>query len=328
MGWPEDRDKRCRNNDAVAALGSPGKFYSCEAVLLGKGGDDGLWMRLVGSGLDDFHRCGALIVSREGIAYQERLATKGMPKGAGAFSTGAGAGEQGSLALTRSVIGTLVAAKRTKFTEWVWVARPHEITDATVDPAVESPHGPYAAVTVTAKGETLRFGLRLAPYRPAVMSALRELAGTAFDRTATSVGPPRTDGAYVYGRERNVSPDMTVLYFDGGNAYWFETTDLQNDIREIRAGESAFKPRPYMEGDDTFVIPDLKFQGIVVSDDRLIHWHVEYQTELFSAPCTEMRFVSHEEIERDWGAITAPLVQAPWPPVASSDGSFTAADVG
>jgi hypothetical protein len=328
MGWPDDCDKAYRHNEAVAALGcAPGKFYSCEAVLLGKGGDDGLWMRLVGSGRDDFHRCGSLLVAREGIAYQERLATRGMPKGAGAFTGGAPGGDSGSLALTRALIGMVVGAKGTKFTDWVWVARPNEISDAIVDPAVESPHGPYAGVAITAKGEVLRFGVRLAAYRPSVLSAIRQLAGTGFDRTAKPGSVLRTDGAYVYGRERNCSPDVQVLYFDGANAYWFSATDLQKSIRDIRVGESSMTPRPCVDDAGRFVIPDLRFRGVAVNDDRLIHWHTEFDTELFSAPYTEMRFVSHEEIERGWGMVTAPLVEALWPPVASADGSFTAPDI-
>jgi|GEM_PF-4698120 len=48
----------------------------------------------------------------------------------------------------------------------------------------------------------MRFGLRMAPKRPAVVSALREVGGASLASGQTSVGPPRTDGAYVYGREK------------------------------------------------------------------------------------------------------------------------------
>jgi hypothetical protein len=97
--WPDDRDRGFLNKTAVEAVGGADSYHS-EALLLGRGGDDGLWMRFLGSETNDFHRCGALIVARDRIAYQERISDSEMPKGMKVFSCDAEIARRGSASLT------------------------------------------------------------------------------------------------------------------------------------------------------------------------------------------------------------------------------------
>lgn len=331
MGWPEDRDVKYGHNAAVEALGcAPKQFYFCEAVLLGRGGDDGLWMRLVGSGVSDLHRCGALVVAPEGIAYRELVLTRPLPRGAHLLSS-TQPGERNSLVVTAAFVSAFIGytrARRAKPVDWIWVARPDEITDGTVEPAVPSAHGPFVAVTITAKGATMTFGVRLSPHRPALLAAIRDLAGTGYSKAGPSAGPPRTDGVYVYGREQKHSPDIHVLLFDKQNAYFFATTDLETSVRQCRSGEGRWKAHPWSPQPVSFTIPDQSIEGLTVSESLLIYWHTQLKTTLFPAPYTEMRFISDAEIAGGWGRVTAPLQEAPWPAALAANGSITAPEIG
>lgn len=298
--------------------------------MLGRGGDDGLWMRLLGSETDDFHRCGALIIARERIAYQERVASSEMPRGLDSFSSGDEA-QRGSISLTFSYLNALRASRKagkTSFTDWLWSAATADIEHVVVHPAIDSDHGPYAAADLTVRGEKVRFGLRLAANRPAVLCALREIGGTSLAGHTTSIGPPRTDGVYVYGREERASPSMSVAYFDGNNAYIFYTNSLQNSMKALQDGSSSLTGHPYIAQDGVHLIPDKDLRVITIDDHRLIHWHSASKASTFAAAYVERTFVSNAEIAEGWGMIRAPLERAPWPPTRSAQGDLVAPSIG
>jgi hypothetical protein len=268
-------------------------------VLLGRGGDDGLWMRLLGSGVDDFHRCGCLILTPEAVAYAERCAKRPRPK------------SNLGLAFRGAVLS--------KFHfDWVWTARAADIRSTLVEPAVESRHGPFVAVNFEVSGEHFRFGVRAAkPNLNACLTAARALGNSSLATRRASVRPPRTDGIYVRGREQNSSPHMEVLYFDGTHVAYFSTYNLQHDLQLVLTGEQSYELDEYRDDGSAYVIPSLGLEIIVVDDDRLIYWHESARETFFPAPYGEYIFVSHEEVEQGWGTIRASLHEAPWKPVVS-----------
>jgi len=54
----------------------PERFRSWQAVLLGCGGGDGYWMRLLGNTDCVYHRVGALVISADAISYGEIVARR------------------------------------------------------------------------------------------------------------------------------------------------------------------------------------------------------------------------------------------------------------
>lgn len=55
------------------------RFRSWQAVLLGWGGDDGYWMRLLGNTGCVYRRVGALMISADAISYGEIVARRRQP---------------------------------------------------------------------------------------------------------------------------------------------------------------------------------------------------------------------------------------------------------
>jgi hypothetical protein len=295
----------------LAALGRPKPFYQCQAVLLGCGGDDGLWMRLLGSGVDDLHRVGSLVVAEDRLGYAESYATRPLP---------------------RSAIGMIALARRNVgLRQWVWTARSDEITALAVGPAVDSPHGVYSTVTIDVGGTSRRFGLgRGEGPLPEHICALNYLLGGGDLGMRESMRDPRTDGVYVCARADIPGNHVWAYAFDDGHATFFVTDQLQTTLQTLHSGESTFERAVYRRDGASHTAKDGASWFAVISQDRLMYGQAEWPAagRWFGRPYMEMQFISDDELAAGWGRTRASLVESPWPAVLSATGTLQAPDIG
>jgi hypothetical protein len=296
---------------ALDALGPPPHFYHCQAVLLGCGGADGLWMRLLGSKAKDFHRVGSLVVTPQGIAYAEKCATTRRPKSnAGMILRG-------------------MRSAESSFTHFVWSAPASEIATTNIEPAVDSPYEAYVAATIEVGGEAFRFGIDVgSPSGTYCLCALRDLGGTSLGAERTSTREPRTDGAYVVARTNKPDHQLRALYFEDNRVCFFSTYSLQDSMQSLISGESTMKLNPYERRGGCHHIAERDMWLTVLDDDRLVFYTHDADAGHFSSPYYEMTFVTDAEIAGGWGTKRKGVTESPWPPVLTPNGRPIAPDIG
>ncbi|MBK8331973.1 MAG: hypothetical protein IPL07_06215 [Acidimicrobiaceae bacterium] len=174
---------------ALGALGGPRQFSTVQAVLLGRGGEDWVWMDLLPSGVKAGARVGCLVCCPSGFAYAETLREE-----------------------TKGMFGT-----RERLSTWPLTLRKSDIAAVDLQTLVRSPVGGYSALTITTSaGAKLTFGLDLDNFDyPLTSLVVRELTGTHLPTGSGGFGEIRDDGAYVGARLNNGR--WPVLVIDTAN---------------------------------------------------------------------------------------------------------------
>jgi hypothetical protein len=318
--WDLDPDYPGLAGIALETAGRPEAYVGCQAVILGCGGEDGLWMQLIGRPDVQHRRVGALVITDAGVvAYAEYGSLREKPQ-----STG-------------GLLGALVAGKRDKlFDSWTWLARPDEIEHVAVDPAVDSIFGTYPAVTITTRHGPVTFGLDMvaahmtSPGLHGVLTVLRHLGGASLQIPPRSERDPREDGVYVFGRAGiNLHAPRCFAFRDGAMA---STFSLRKAL-DFLDGTSDEEPKPVVELDGRYRVAG---DELIVHDDgmyfRSSFWDKTDWNDWPSlpgpAPYGEMRFVDRVRLENGWGTLRAELVAPSWPPRIMPDGRLVARDLG
>jgi hypothetical protein len=305
---------------ALETAGRRDAYLGCQAVLLGCGGEDGLWMQLIGRPDIQHRRVGVLVITDAGVvAYAEFGSLREKPQ-----STG-------------RLLGALVAGKRDKlFDSWTWIAHPDEIEHVAVDPAVDSIFGTYPAVTITTRHGPMTFGLDMvaahimSPGIHGVLTALRHLGGASLEIPPRSEHDPREDGIYVFGRSGYNAHNPKCFAFRNGAMV--NTFSLRRALEFLHGTENA-EPRPLVELEGRYKVDN---DELIIHDGGLYFrnsfwdktdWN-DWPSLPGPEPYGEMRFVDQARIETGWGTLRAELVAPSWPPRIMPDGRLVARDLG
>jgi hypothetical protein len=215
--------------------------------------------------------------------------------------------------------------------DWTWTANAEEISAVHVEPAVDSAHGAFAAVTIEARGQRMRFGVDVAsPFVAFCLSAVRQLAGAALTVEGESGKRPRTDGLYVVAANTK-KHRIKARYFEDSRVALLSMNDASKEFGQIRDGSWQVKFKPYENTDGRITIGDdgtPQTRG-VIHGGRLLLQYDEWEPEYgFATPCEEFQFVSETELASGWGTVRTKVKCPDWPPVLTSTGDLEAAPLG
>lgn len=305
---------------ALDALGEPAEYVFGQTVLLERGGHDGMWPELLGREQVAYRRIGALVITRENVAYAELVATRNKP--ASALST----------------FGAIRAGRNeTLFRHWTWVVPTSLVEDVTYLPIVDSPYGFYPVVEVVGGQRRMRFALDMgAPAFDSVVTALRHAAGKTLDPAAASTGTPREDGLYAVGRNGRDRRQARVLAFQDGRVVTFGCRDIGEAYRRLRDGGSDELTRHEVEIEEGIYSTLGGFLRLSFTSNGLISRWTLYEGDRLPvlggwgpAPYGEMVFLDEAMLSSGlWGSERAGLTSPSWPPTISSDGELVARDIG